>query len=177
MEPSNWAPGHSDALREFVTKGMSFSEAARAINEKFGTSYTRSAALGRGKRMGLLAPERVESPPIVPPLPNGPRPVRPRRSAPLNLVRPPATAFKRAEPVKLRCVGLSPRLLSLLELEPGGCRYPYGGDKEGEEITFCGHPKQAGSSYCAPHFNLTRGPGTASARAAGRIVLRLVASA
>lgn len=177
MEPSSWAPAHSDALREFVTKGMSFSEAARAINAKFGTRYTRSAAIGRGKRMGLVALERVESPPIVPPLPNGPRPVRPRESVALNLVRPPLAAFRRAEPMKLRCVGLRPRLLSLLELEPGDCRYPYGGDKDGEEITFCGHPKQPGSSYCTAHFNLTLGPGAPADRAAGPVVLRLVSSA
>jgi hypothetical protein len=35
----------------------------------------------------------------------------------------------------------------------------------------------AGASYCAPHFHLTRGDGTASERAAGPIVLRLVAVA
>ncbi|MBI5261335.1 MAG: hypothetical protein HY852_05890 [Bradyrhizobium sp.] len=177
MEPSNWAPGHSDALRELLARGMSFSEAARAINEKFGTRYTRSAAIGRGKRMGLVAPDRVESPPIVPPLPNGPRLVRPPKTAPLDLVRPPMAAFRRAEPVKLRCVGLSPRLLSLDELEPGDCRYPYGGDRDGEAIAFCGHPKRQGSSYCAAHFDLTRGLGTASERAARPVVLRLVTSA
>jgi GcrA cell cycle regulator len=44
MELSNWAPEHSDALREFIAKGMSFSEAALAINSRFNTSYTRSAA-------------------------------------------------------------------------------------------------------------------------------------
>jgi len=32
MEPTNWAPEHSDALREHLAKGMSFSEIAKAIN-------------------------------------------------------------------------------------------------------------------------------------------------
>jgi GcrA cell cycle regulator len=41
-------------------------------------------------------------------------------------------AFECEEPVKLRCVDTDPRHLSLLELEPGDCRYPYGGDEEGE---------------------------------------------
>lgn len=85
---------------------------------------------------------------------------------------PPKEALKPAEPVKLRCVGVQPRLISLLDLEPGDCRYPYGGDKEGEEITFCGHPRRQGSSYCAPHFRLSWGPGTVSERAA--VVLRIV---
>ena len=90
---------------------------------------------------------------------------------------PSPPALERAEAVKLRCVGITPRLLSLVELEANDCRYPYGGDKEGEAITFCGHPRLAGSSYCAPHFHLTRGTGTQSERAAGPILLRLVEAA
>ena len=62
------------------------------------------------------------------------------------------------KPVKLRCVGIEPRHLSLVELEKGDCRYPYGGDEEGEAITFCGHPRRPGSSYCTPHFHLSRDP-------------------
>src|SRR2546423_1163772 len=58
MELSNWAPEHSDALREFIAKGMSFSEAAQAINSRFDTSYTRSAALGRARRLGLTGDDR-----------------------------------------------------------------------------------------------------------------------
>jgi GcrA cell cycle regulator len=77
----------------------------------------------------------------------------------------------------LRCVGVRPRLITLLELERGDCRYPYGGDREGEEIRFCGHPRQPGSSYCAPHVHLTRGPGAVSGRTAGAAVLRLVSAA
>ena len=81
------------------------------------------------------------------------------------------------EPVKLRCVGIKPRLLSLVDLERGDCRYPYGGDREGEAIAFCGHPTREGSSYCTAHFHLTRGPGTASERSAGPVMLRLVEAA
>jgi len=72
---------------------------------------------------------------------------------------------------------IAPRLLSFVELGPGDCRYPYGGDKEGEPITFCGHPRRAGSSYCTPHFHLTRGVGTAAERAVGPVMLRLVQAA
>jgi len=70
-----------------------------------------------------------------------------------------------------------PRHLAVTELEAGDCRYPYGGDADGEAITFCGHPQREGSSYCLGHFNLTRGPGTASERAAIPVALRLVAAA
>jgi GcrA cell cycle regulator len=93
----------------------------------------------------------------------------------LNL--PPLSALKPAKPVKLRCVGVRPRLIALVELEPGDCRYPYGGDKEGEEIGFCGHPRQPGSSYCAPHVGLTRGAGAAFGRTLGPVELRLVSVA
>jgi len=92
------------------------------------------------------------------------------------LGQPPKSALKQAEPVKLRCVGITPRLIPLLELEPSDCRYPYGGDKDGDEITFCGHPRQPGASYCTPHFHLTCGGG-AAARSAGPVVLRLVSAA
>jgi GcrA cell cycle regulator len=96
-------------------------------------------------------------------------PIRPAKSVPMS-------ALAHAEPVKLRCVGIRPRLISLVELEPGDCRYPYGGDKEGEKIAFCGHARQPGSSYCAPHFGLTCAIGIAPERAAGPVVLRLVAT-
>ena len=66
--------------------------------------------------------------------------------------------------ISLRCVEIEPRHLSLLDLEPGDCRYPYGD----EAITFCGHPKMEKTSYCVPHFHLCRGEGTASERAATR---------
>jgi GcrA cell cycle regulator len=177
MEPSNWASAHCDALRDYFLKGMSYAEIGREINVRFGTTYTRNAVIGRAKRMGLVLPERVKSPPIVPPLPNGSCSLRQHRRASPKPGQLPKSALKRAEPVKLRCVGIQPRLISLLELAPGDCRYPYGGDKDGEEISFCGHPRRPGSSYCAPHFHLTRGPGTASERAAGPVVLRLVAAA
>ena len=40
-----------------------------------------------------------------------------------------------------------------------------------------GHPQREGSSYCAPHFYLTRGPGTAAERAVSTVLLRLVEAA
>jgi GcrA cell cycle regulator len=80
-------------------------------------------------------------------------------------------------PVKLRCVGIRPRLLAFADLEPGDCRYPYGGEREGETYAFCGHPRMPNSSYCRPHHALTHGPGTASERMAVSVALRLVKAA
>ena len=158
MEPTNWAPEHSDALREHLAKGMPFSEIAKAINSRFNTTYSRNAALGRARRMGLAGEERSTSPSgAKSPTLQGigePRPTEPRMPA----FRWPAPVFERVKPKKLRCVKIEPRHLSLTDLEHGDCRYPYGGDEEGEAITFCGHPRRAGSSYCTPHFHLSRNP-------------------
>lgn len=158
MELSNWAPEHSDALRELIAKGMSFSEAARAINSRFNTSYSRSAALGRARRLGLGPDHRQQ-----PSMPTKPAELHEiAEPSPSNfrmLALPwPTPVFKEVVPVKLRCVGIEPRHLSLTELERSDCRYPYGGDEEGEAITFCGHPRRPGSSYCSPHFHLSRNP-------------------
>lgn len=175
MEPGQWSSEQSDALCEYFFKGMSYAEIGREINARFGTAYTRNAVIGRATRLGLGAPERMASPSIVPSLPGESRQLPPARVAIPGLNLPPPSALKPANPVKLRCVGVRPRLIALLELERGDCRYPYGGDKEGEAISFCGHPRQPGSSYCTPHAHLTRGPG--AARTAGAVVLRLVSAA
>jgi len=182
MQSWSWAPQHCDALREFVAAGLSFAEAAAALNERFGTAYTRSAVIGRAKRMKLVVRVR-------PRVARGPTMPRRRPAAPgtkgngvkqadaNGISRDTAPPAARAEPVKLRCVGIQPRLLSFEQLADGDCRYPYGGDKDGEAITFCGHPRFRGTSYCAPHFHLTRGPRIEAERPAGPFTLRLVEAA
>ncbi len=181
MQSSNWSPEHSDALRELLTRGMSYSEIADAINGKFGTCYTRNATIGRSRRMGLGVPTRMDDGLRLPPRSRPPK---------LSKADPPSLCAARREkaceqpaeletaaPVKLRCVGISPRLLPLTELGDRDCHYPYGGDRDGEAILFCGHPRLAGSSYCAPHFDLTRHDDSASERAIGPAELRLVEAA
>ena len=163
MELWNWAPEHSDALREFIVKGLSYAEAARAINSRFNTAYTRNAALGRARRLGLGPDDRQNpSMPSKPAEANDVAESRARDREVGKFALPwPVPAFKDlgpVKPVKLRCVEIEPRHLSLVELEQGDCRYPYGGDEEDEVITFCGHPRRAGSSYCTPHFHLCRDP-------------------
>jgi GcrA cell cycle regulator len=172
----NWSPQHSEVLREYLARGMSFSAIAKALNARFNTSYSRNAALGRAKRMGLSKP----SPPTNLPT-RWPRRRRgkaaglqkPReRHAPEFITRIPR--FKQTQAPKLRCVELVPRHLSLLDLEASDCRYPYGGEADGEAITFCGHPRREDSSYCTPHFHLTRAPFTPSERRQTTVSLRLV---
>jgi len=182
MQPFIWTPEHCQALREYRARGLSYGEIAQRLNAKFGTTYTRNAALGRGMRMGLPSPEgpgkRARR---LPAIGGQKRPkcalvARPaRQQAADSAASGPATGC--ARPVTLRCVGITPRLMSLIELGPNDCRYPYGGDKDAESITFCGYPKRPGSSYCVPHFHLTRGDRTPFERAIGPVVLRLVKAA
>ena len=176
MEPTDWASEHSDALRDLLARRLSFSKIAAVINRTFNTDYSRSATLGRARRMGLLGPYRPGLSPLVQPQLNrlgeicSIAPTSPRLQWPV----PP---FKAEKPLKLRCVEIDPRHLSLIELTYGDCRYPYGGDVEGEAITFCGHPRRPGSSYCTPHFHLSRGPGTPSERSACAVLLEMVETA
>lgn len=176
MQATDWAPEHSQALRDLHAKGLSYAKIAQELNERFGTRYTRNAALSRGKRIGLLTPKIAQERPPRSCLRAATPPAQPCRGGQPGLPRPKKPAAKRA-PVRLRCVGISPRLLTFDELEPGDCRYPYGGDKDGEPISFCGHPRCEGSSYCAPHFHLTRNPEEFLERPAGPVRLRLIAAA
>ena len=177
VELAVWPPAHCEALKEFVTKGMSYAEAANAINARFGAAYSRNAALGRGRRMGLGEPPRPDPVPRA----TGERFQRDasQRADDFALLkslrRGPVLAGVEGTP--LRCVGLVPRYLELSQLERGDCRYPFGGDEEGEEITFCGHPRRNGASYCTPHFHLARNPDVPTERIVSVAPLRLVAAA
>jgi GcrA cell cycle regulator len=161
MQSLSWSHEHSQALRQYLIEGMSYSDIAAAINAKFKTAYSRNATIGRAKRMGLSSPKWPKDLSTL-----WPRRARRRKSTVLQksrerhipefFIRVPV--FERTEAPKLRCVDILPRHLSLVDLEAGDCRYPYGGEEDGEAITFCGHPRQRESSYCTPHFRLTRGP-------------------
>jgi GcrA cell cycle regulator len=175
MQSTDWAREHSDALREYFGRGMSFAEIAEAINARFSTAYSRSAVLGRARRIGLARAERPGDRPRLQPKVRLPDPSQRRERDAAALPWP--TQIEPAKPVKLRCVEILQRHVSLLDLEPGDCRYPFGGDTEGEDITFCAHPRHLDSSYCKAHFDLTRGPGTASERAADAFLLWLLQGA
>src|SRR4029077_783285 len=109
-------------------------------------------------------------------------PETPRKNAPQKVVHPivaaaPAPASGPVKPAKVRCGGVQPSLLAFADLEPGDCRYPYGGEREGEAYAFCAHPRLPHSSYCGPHHALTHGPGTVSERMAVPVTLRLIKAA
>src|SRR5258705_4923151 len=76
---TNWANEHLDALREYLARGMSYSEIAKAINAKFKTAYSRSAAIGSARRTGIAGPGRAKDlPKHWPAPPQGPLPQPPK---------------------------------------------------------------------------------------------------
>jgi GcrA cell cycle regulator len=87
--------------------------------------------------MGVAGPGRAKDLPKHRPAPQAPLPQPPKsreRHVP-EFIRP-VPIFARTQTVKLRCVEVDPRRISLTDLRIGDCRYPYGGDKEEETITF-----------------------------------------
>jgi GcrA cell cycle regulator len=120
-----WPIEHDNALRKFFTTGMSFSRIAAAINARFPTaSYSRNAAIGRAQRIGLKQAEK-----------------------PTPKIRQLFTP----EEIQLRCDEIVPRNLTVIELEPNDCRYPYGH----KDFLFCGHPRANDEAfYCALHLSL-----------------------
>src|SRR6202795_882031 len=102
---SSWAEEHSRALREYLEKGLSFSEIANAINARFNTAYSRNATIGRARRMGLSGLERPDRPvrPKPPPQPSPAR-LKKLRARFSTETRPSQPVFERAAALKLRCV-------------------------------------------------------------------------
>lgn len=159
-----WTIERADELTRLWVSGLSASQVAAQLG-----GITRNSVIGKVHRLGL---QRRGSA-----LPHENKPRQPRVRIRVTRTNSNGngrqiTAYVPAEQAALRCAEIMPRDIGLLDLEPNDCRHPYG---EGP-FTFCGHPKQPGSSYCTPHFHLTRGRGTASERDAVRVAKHLEAA-
>lgn len=153
-----WKAEHSNALAAMVVAGeLSFASIAVALNDKFGTGYTRNAVIGRSGRMGLSNKTFVGSHPFG---------TKGSRKSAKKAVNKPVVRIVRAngnsnrlrmnisvetDSFMPRCVEVVPRNISLIDLARDDCRYPYG---EGPFV-FCGRPQRAESSYCPAHSFLT----------------------
>lgn len=135
-----WTPERNAELQEYVSSGL----AASMIGEKFGIS--RSAVIGKCHRMklqlqGIRPEKRADG--IV-------RRTAQKREARVTLRRDtPAEVFIPTE------VETPPLHKSLIELDYGDCRYPYGANPP---FTYCGHIATFGSSYCAAHNRVVYRP-------------------
>jgi GcrA cell cycle regulator len=149
-----WTQEQSDALEAHVrTGGLTYAEAAVAINETFGTTFTRNSAIGRANRIGLQSPKKEPKPRLdrirKKKQPQSHKPYFRIVAANGNSNAMRVTLSVVAE-YRLRCVEIVPRGLTLIELEKSDCRYP----SDDAPFTFCGHPIKEGSSYCTPHHYL-----------------------
>src|SRR5437899_1144413 len=107
MEQTSWPPEHSDALRKHLAERLTFSAIVKAINLKFKTAYTRNAAIGRARRMGLGGPDRPQ-PLLQAEPPRLERIVKPRPVEIGSALRWPSPPLKAQELPKLRCAEVEP---------------------------------------------------------------------
>lgn len=177
---SKWVD-YDDELVSLSRGGTSCSQIAALINEKHGTSFTRSSVIGRLHRLGVN--EKARDPAFRTPKVAKLRAVKTSDRVTVA-VGPQIQAInrmrqKKAQPQVVeevftpRVADILSRHVPLLGLGPVGgpeCRWPDdGGDPEkGIPHTFCGCRTADGSSYCAAHKALAWGNGTASERAAIR---------
>jgi len=132
-----WTHKSDAALTACVEKGMSRSQVAAAINQQFGTSYTRSAVSGRMDRLGLKTQPSGS--------PKGFFAHRVKRKA-----RPPAPVPLR-RPMRAATPQTAARRVPLVRLENHHCRAIV--EERGADglAVFCGAEKLDGSSYCYAH--------------------------
>lgn len=132
-----WPSDHDALLTKLYGEGQSFSQVATALNEMFGTAYSRNAAIGRASRLGIAGGrrketkslDRVERSPAVAPKPAAAAPVPKSAPAPVEVEPPPGR-----------------RLLSLFELTDRTCKFPIG------------DPRDAGFGFCGSRVTLTDPP-------------------
>lgn len=148
----DWTEAMDADLRRVMDAGGSYSDAAAEISHLHSVSVSRNAAIGRGHRIGLSSSRSFGGARGMASKPRAPRaaPATPRvvsRRPRLPQAPPP-------EPIApVRCVEVVPLALSILQLTDAVCRYPSGDGP----FTFCGHPVQPGSPYCAPHHTFCHG--------------------
>ncbi len=166
LATSPWTDEHQSVLKTLVESGIAYSAIVIKLNATCGTVYTRNACIGRAKRQGLITPTR-EPAPRKPRNRSGEKRSTAHQSVQRIIGNRRYEAVSNSAEFKLRCVEIVPRHLTLMEKDDRtDCSYPYGGFDE--PITFCGHPKMEGRSYCVPHFHLCRSLGTRAEQMADR---------
>jgi GcrA cell cycle regulator len=168
-----WPEEQFEYLKAVWSEGVSGSEAAKLINAKFRTTYTRNAVIGKVHRSDLpkrqsdirLVRVRVEAA-YRAKLPKPPRQKvtralmtaqigGPVRSNPVELkvsnaqlnaevrAAPPVEVVRR-ERAFAPISGCAP-----VPFGRGGCKWPVGEDSDG--MLCCGRPRDGAKPYCASH--------------------------
>lgn len=134
-----WTDEQKEMLRAQYDAGTTFKDIADAINARFGTAYTRNAAISRAHRMKL---------------PPRPSPIREKAEEPKpkKVVRKPK--FK-ADPFKSRTVKVVSLRKTIVEVAfTGECKWADDEPNDAGQMTFCGNRTAIGSSWCELHHKL-----------------------
>ena len=154
---AKWSVEDVGMLKFFVEQGLSALQISKKFDERFGKPYSRSAIIGRCRRLNLQLHG-------VQPL-RGPRKGKPKKRAATASARiffrarhSPSPPLAPEQPIELPS-----QHLTLLEMcACDGCRWPYGDGP----FTFCGNPRMkqpwldpgSRTFYCTEHLEMsTRG--------------------
>jgi GcrA cell cycle regulator len=148
----SWSPEAVDRLKQHRQNGLSAAQCARALNEEFGTHFSRNAIIGKVYRLGLAKRKRNDAQPRDVRL----RPRQPKRRS-LNLTRFASVAAQENEPPA--------HAVTIFELRPHHCRWPFG-DPRLPGFLFCGAQRADHLPYCIMHARFTYRPATQEERAA-----------
>lgn len=152
--PSNmtgtWSVDVIETLRAGWSDGDSCSQIAVTIWDVHRISVSRNAVIGKIHRLGLSRPTFATKA----------KRQKPERSANYGPVVQKINANRAAPAVKAEpfvcqeAVEIVPLHLSLIDLETGQCKWPFGNGP----FTFCGNQTHAGASYCPGHHKISRSP-------------------
>jgi len=149
-----WSPERENALREFALEGLAASRIASAMNQRFGSNYTRNAIIGKMRRLGVPLYHAVG------PYQAGVKRSYPNRRKTVSLAkprpkRPPKTrimaVIREALPDMASTEAISSNPVHLLDATDNHCRWPIG---EPSEMLFCGNPVLQAKGihqWCASH--------------------------
>jgi GcrA cell cycle regulator len=130
--PLTWEmPGLNDRLIKLhAATGNAFStfeQIACQLSDEFDMRISKSACVGRARRLGLP----------------------PRLLFVRRIVKHKAPQPAKAAPIKpTKTEPAQPRNLTLMQLQHGDCRWPFGDEAP---FLFCGNPVQTGTSWCPMH--------------------------
>jgi GcrA cell cycle regulator len=129
---NGWSIERIEQLKTLYASGMSGSQIAAEMG-----FLTRNAVIGKVHRLKLeLRGKKISQ-----------GPARPRQKSERKQKLP----FVPCEPfICADAPDVAPLHVSLLDLLPDDCRYPFGDGP----FTFCGHPKLFEGSYCKAHADL-----------------------
>ena len=143
-----WTAPMLARLHEHHAAGLSFGQIADALNDEFGTTVTRNACVGKGRRLRL--PPREKPAMLTSEQRQAQSRMQRRRiKAEKRILPPPPTYIPLPDPPRP-----PPDALTLIDLQHNDCRWIVHGEKTA--ALYCGRPKVRGS-YCFKHARLATG--------------------